>query len=69
MSSSDYLYLLFLFHTGTRMSFQSTESIDKKCDKRFQPTNMGEGREMMTSISESWIMFRGFTRMNLEETG
>lgn len=51
------------------MSFQSTESIDKKCDKRFQPTHMGEGREMMTSISESWIMFRGFTRMDLEETG
>lgn len=66
---SCFFCLLLLFYAGTRMSSQSAESIDKKCNKIFQPINVGEEREMLTSISETCIRFRGFTRMNLEVTG
>lgn len=42
--------------------------IHTRCDKKFHPTNMGEEREMLISISKTCIMFRGLARMNLEKT-
>lgn len=60
---SDHLCFLFLFPAGTRMSFQSAESIQDVTRNSNLP-RWGE-REMLISISEACIMFGGFVKDEL----